>query len=100
MPDNWERVREIFFAGADLPSAEQQRFLEGACRDNPDLRREVDSLLAADRTHSHDIDLAVEAAAQQVLGADPVIGARFGPWRVGREIGRGGMGIVYLVVRD
>ena len=54
----------------------------------------------ADRTHSHDIDLAVKAAAQQVLGADPVIGARFGPWRVSREIGRGGMGIVYLVIRD
>jgi hypothetical protein len=52
------------------------------------------------RTHSHDIDLTVEAAAQQILGADPVIGARFDPWRVGRETGRGGMGIVYLVVRD
>jgi hypothetical protein len=52
------------------------------------------------RTHSHDIELTVEAAAQQILGADPVIGARFDPWRVGRETGRGGMGIVYLVVRD
>ena len=52
------------------------------------------------RTHSHDIDLTVEAAAQLILGADPVIGARFDPWRVGRETGRGGMGIVYLVVRD
>ena len=102
MPDNWEKVQEIFFAAADLPLAEQYRFLDSACRGNPDLRRDVDSLLVADHTHSHDrnIDLAVQAAAQQVLGADPVIGARFGPWRVGREIGRGGMGIVYLVVRD
>jgi len=100
MPDNWEKVQEIFFAAADLPSAEQHRFLEGACRDNPDLRRDVDSLLVADRTHSHDIDLAVKAAAQEILDADPVIGARFGPWRVSREIGRGGMGIVYLVIRD
>src|ERR1700722_5902691 len=100
MPDNWERVRELFFAAADLPAGQQHSFLEGACADSPDLRREVDSLLVADRTHSRDIDLAVEAAAQRLLGVDPVIGARFGSWRVSREIGRGGMGIVYLVVRD
>jgi serine/threonine protein kinase len=100
MPDNWEKVQEVFFAAADLPSAEQRRFLDGACRDNPDLRRDVDSLLVADRSHSHDIDRAVEAAAQQITGADPVIGARFGPWRVIREIGRGGMGVVYLAIRD
>jgi serine/threonine protein kinase len=100
MPDNWEQVQEIFFAAADLPSAEQHRFLDVACSGNPDLRRDVNSLLAADRSHSHDFDLAVEVAAQQMLGADPLIGARFGPWRVSREIGRGGMGIVYLVIRD
>jgi eukaryotic-like serine/threonine-protein kinase len=99
-PDNWEKVQDLFFAAADLPAAEQHRFLDEACRDNLALRRDVDSLLAADRTHSHDIDQAVKAAAQEVLGADPVLGTRFGPWRVSREIGRGGMGIVYLVVRD
>jgi eukaryotic-like serine/threonine-protein kinase len=100
MPDNWGRVQELFFAAADLPPAEQHRFLDEVCAGDADLRREVDSLLAADRTHSHDIDMALETAAQQMLGTDPVVGKRLGPWRVGREIGRGGMGIVYLVVRD
>ncbi len=69
MPDNWEKVREIFLAAADLPAGEQRRFLDSACRDNPDLREEVDSLLAADRMHARDIDLAVKAAAQEVLDA-------------------------------
>jgi len=100
MLDNWEKVQDIFFAAADLPSAEQRRFLDSACRDNQVLRRDVDSLLVADRTHSHDIDQAVETAAKEIVGGDPVIGARFGPWRVSREIGRGGMGIVYLAIRD
>ena len=100
MRDNWDQVQELFFAAADLPAAEQRRFLEEACAGDPDLRREVDSLLTADCTHSHDIDSAVEAAAQTLLGIDPVIGARFGHWRVSRELGRGGMGTVYLAVRD
>lgn len=100
MPDNWEKVQKLFLAAADLPAGRQHLFLESACAGDPDLRREVDSLLVADRTDSQDIDLAVEAAAQNLLGADPVIGGRFGPWRVSREIGRGGMGVVYLAVRD
>ena len=41
----------------------------------------------ADRTHSRDIDLAVETVAQHVVAAD-------------RVIGRGGMGAVYLAARD
>jgi len=100
MPGNWEKVQEIFFAAADLPAGEQRRFIESACAGDPDLRREVASLLVADQTDSRDIDLALEAAAQKLLGADTVIGGRFGPWRVSREIGRGGMGVVYLAVRD
>jgi tetratricopeptide (TPR) repeat protein len=100
MPGNWDKVREIFFAAADLPAGQQHGFLETACAGDPDLRREVDSLLVADRTDSQDIDLALRAAAQKLIGADPVIGGRFGPWRVSREIGRGGMGVVYLAVRD
>src|ERR1017187_10422735 len=67
---------------------------------NPDLPWDVDSLLVADSHPFARHRLTVEAAAQQILGADPVIGARFDPWRVGFETGRGGMGIVYLVVRD
>jgi hypothetical protein len=35
-----------------------------------------------------------------LLKADPLVGARFGPWRAVWQIGRGGMGMVYLVARD
>lgn len=50
MSDNWEEVQALFLAVADLPADEQSRFLEAACTDRPDLRREVESLLVADRT--------------------------------------------------
>jgi hypothetical protein len=71
MADNWENLREIFFTATDLPTSQQSRFLDEACLDNPELRREVDSLLAADRAHSGDLDLAVESEARDFSGEDP-----------------------------
>ncbi len=71
MPDNWENLRDIFFAAADLPSNQQQRFLDEVCLNNAELRREVDSLLAADRAHSTEIASVVEAEARELSGDEP-----------------------------
>ena len=98
--DNWEKIQELFLAAADLPPAEQRSFLDRACADDPQLRREVESLLASDADGGESIAAAVTGAAQELLGGDPLIGARLGRWRVEREIGRGGMGAVYLATRD
>ena len=96
----WQRIQDLFLEAADLPPDEQRRFLDSACLGDADLRQEVGSLLASDRTASEGIATILEEAAQSLLGADPVLGVRLGPWRVVREIGRGGMGAVYLAVRD
>ena len=98
--DNWEKIEGLFHTAADLPADEQRRYLDSVCAGDPVLRQEVDSLLAADRTGGEGIAAALTEAAQSLVGADPNIGARFGPWRVVREIGHGGMGAVYLAVRD
>jgi tetratricopeptide (TPR) repeat protein len=96
---DWEKVQQLFYEAADLAPAERVRFLDRACSGDQTLRREVESLLESDQTQPHDIGGLVEDAAQTFLGADPVVGARFGAWRVVDEIGRGGMGVVYLAVR-
>jgi len=98
--DDWQNVQELFHAAADLPPGEQRLFLDAACADRPEIRREVESLLVSDRKGDRPITAAVEGAAQDLLGADPIVGSRVGRWRVVREIGRGGMGAVYLAVRD
>jgi tetratricopeptide (TPR) repeat protein len=98
--DNWEQVQELFLAAADLPPEEQQRFLDSTCGVHSMLREEVESLLVADQAGGEGIAAALKDAAQSLLGADPIIGARLGSWRVVREIGRGGMGAVYLAIRD
>jgi eukaryotic-like serine/threonine-protein kinase len=48
-PERWRRLAELFEAASRLPPADRPGFLERACGDDAELRREVQSLLAAAR---------------------------------------------------
>jgi serine/threonine protein kinase/formylglycine-generating enzyme required for sulfatase activity len=52
-PERFTRVQEILLAVADLGEAERAVFLDQACKDDPDLRREVEALLARDGESTH-----------------------------------------------
>ncbi len=100
----WARVAAAFDAVADLPRAERPAALDRLVRDGAldgGLRAEVESLLDADAeaaTDTDSLDLGAHDAAA-LLDDGPVVGERVGPWRVLRELGRGGMGRVDLVER-
>jgi tetratricopeptide (TPR) repeat protein len=97
---DWQRIQSIFLATADLPVDEQDRALDGYCEDDLELLYEVKSLLAADNDSSVTIDSAIQGVAATILDTPVLIGERLGAYRVIREIGRGGMGSVYLALRD
>jgi tetratricopeptide (TPR) repeat protein/tRNA A-37 threonylcarbamoyl transferase component Bud32 len=100
MPPTWEQIERVFLTAADLPADQQAAFLDDACHGDPDLRGEVESLLRSDRKSGEKITRAVEDEAQSLFGLSPIVGSRLGAYRVVREIGRGGMGAVYLATRD
>jgi eukaryotic-like serine/threonine-protein kinase len=100
--DNWERIQDLFSAAADLPRKDRARFLDEHCGPDTAVRREVESLLAADSRmgEGEKVFAAIEAEAQSIANVPTPIGSRLGAYRVVKEIGRGGMGTVYLGTRD
>jgi len=100
MNENWERVQSLFLEALDLAPEERGTFLDEACAGDKELRREVESLIGHDSIDEQLISDALQDTAESLFDAENVAGARLGAWRVLREIGRGGMGTVYLASRD
>ena len=98
--DRWERVQSVFLSVADLPAGEQARMLDAECGEDGALRAEVQSLLGSDRKSAENISSAITREAASLFVSPDMAGSRLGTWRVVKEIGRGGMGVVYLAVRD
>lgn len=100
-PERWQQVNALLDAVFDLPADQQAAFLDEACADDPALREEVESVLEAEANAPAFLDnQAVEYV--DVLYTDtappPDIegNLQIGPYRVIRELGRGGMSVVYL----
>ena len=92
-------IWELYAAALRHEPAERQPYLDRACSD-PQLRARVASLL-----ESHGLDLGLTRSGSGTsLGMPPAaaaapgnrIGQRVGSYVIQRELGRGGMGVVYL----
>jgi eukaryotic-like serine/threonine-protein kinase len=97
---DWERVQELFLMAVELSAEERVRVLDAACPQGSGVRAEVESLLASDGDSGTIISDAVQGEAVLLLDSGPLVGRRVGAYRIVREIGRGGMGAVYLATRD
>ncbi len=105
-PDRWQQIEDAFHALLDIDPAERESLLDGRYSNDPELRQTLLDLL-----REHDAQASVfekpawggqgdflPAIAAHELDAS-LAGRRIGPYQLMRELGRGGMGAVYLAER-
>src|SRR5262249_8858232 len=97
--------RDIFIAALQKQDpAQRQAYLDEACAQQPELRKQVENLLRLHEGAGSFLDKpaaeapptgpALEAAEQASSGEAP--GAIVGPYKLLEQIGEGGMGTVWM----
>ncbi len=98
--ERWKRLGELFAAARALDGDRRARYLSEACGGDDDLRAEVESLLEQD-TAMTGLGGELGAVVKSAMGSvGDLTGLAIGPYRLERELGSGGMGSVWLGIRD
>ncbi|MEK6282410.1 MAG: serine/threonine-protein kinase [Acidobacteriota bacterium] len=94
-PERWQKVEEVLQGALDLPSQERVSFLDAACGEDDELKREAGSLISAHDEAGNFIEQpAIAEDAHILLGRS--VGREVGPYTILECLGSGGMGEVYL----
>jgi eukaryotic-like serine/threonine-protein kinase len=97
----WQRVKSILADALDQPSfAARAAFIRESCADDTKLFREVEALLAQETPPGDEFEDCAENAANVLGRAESgQIGQRIGAYEIVEDLGRGGMGALYLAAR-
>ncbi len=105
-PERWKQVKEIFNAVLDRPVGEREVVFKEMCGNDQLLRQQIEHLLNCHQQAGDFIETPAAAPFDSLLTDDAVTlqldsmaGRRIGAYKLIREIGRGGMGAVYLAIR-
>src|SRR5262245_23505064 len=95
--DRWKQINRIYDAAVEVAEADRHSFLQNACGDDVELRREVESLLVYEKQAQEFIDRPALQMTAEKLASDPpsLVGRKLGPYQILGVLGAGGMGKAY-----
>ncbi len=99
----WPEADRLFAEAMEHSDAERERFLESACGEDRQLLDLVLELLRLETLSEGELEAPDESASQtfvEELARQPAPPRIIGPYTLVREIGRGGMGSVYLAEHE
>jgi serine/threonine protein kinase/tetratricopeptide (TPR) repeat protein len=99
MPYAWDQVKEILASALEMRPEDRTGFVRQACGSDQALFAEVESLLSH---HDQADSLLENSPTARWLSFDPAAwtGKKIGAYKIVRELGEGGMAVVYLGERD
>jgi serine/threonine protein kinase len=97
-PEQWAQIKKIFEEAVELDAAGRSKLLERLDREDPPAAAQIRNLLEEfDSPGDSSIPAPLESMVLEMGIRTP---ERVGPYRVVRELGRGGSGIVLLAIRE